>query len=132
MEEVFELAKESLASNSGASKEENISVEENVSEGEEEREVSASPPQLSNNNKSNKEVLDQFRALITDYLNGETIDPPDLLTQNVLSSYSLAGYLDHAVPSGKEIIITKLLQQCCFILQELLRYIQTTILTIFQ
>ena len=96
MEEVFELAKESFASKSEAK--ENISVEENVSEGEE-REVSTSSPQLSNN--SNKEILNQFRALITDYLNGETIDSPDELTQNVLSSYSLAGYLDHAVPAAE-------------------------------
>lgn len=115
MEEVFDLAKESFSSSDV--KEEDSFVSESVHDGEE-TEVSTSPPQLS----KNKEILNQFRNLITDYLNGETVDPPDRLTQNVLSSYSLAGYLDHAVPLGKEIIVTKLLQQCCFLLQELLRY----------
>jgi len=55
-------------------------------------------------------------------LQGEKIlDGLDGLTKGVLGSYSLAGYLDFAVPSGKEIIVTKLLQHCCFQLLDLLR-----------
>ncbi|XP_046643927.1 pyridoxal-dependent decarboxylase domain-containing protein 1-like [Daphnia pulicaria] len=72
--------------------------------------------------KKDNEVLTKFRAIIAEYLQGEKIlDGLDGLTKGVLGSYSLAGYLDFAVPSGKEIIVTKLLQHCCFQLLDLLR-----------
>ncbi len=71
---------------------------------------------------SNREAFSKFRAIITDYLNGEAaVRIPDGVAQDILSSFSLAGYLDHAIPTGKDIVITKLMQQCCFQLQELLR-----------
>lgn len=72
--------------------------------------------------KSVNEVLTKFRAIIAEYLNGETVlDGLDNVTKDVLGSYSLAGYLDYAIPSGKEIVVTKLLQHCCFQIQDLLR-----------
>lgn len=73
--------------------------------------------------KNENNVLTRFRAIVTEYLNGDVVDNIDSLTKGVLGSYSMAGYLDFALPSGKEIIITKLLQQCCFLLQDLLRYV---------
>lgn len=69
------------------------------------------------------EVFTKFQTIITEYLSSETIVSLDDVIKGVVSSYSMAGYLDFSIPSGKEIIVTKLLQQCCFLLQDLLRYI---------
>lgn len=72
--------------------------------------------------KNANEVLTKFRAIIAEYLQGDTVlDGLDDVTKGVLGSYSLAGYLDYAIPSGKEIVVTKLLQHCCFQLQDFLR-----------
>jgi hypothetical protein len=61
-------------------------------------------------------------TLVSEYLNGETVlDGPDNMTKDVHGSYSLAGYLDYVIPSGKEIVVTKLLQHCCFQIHYLLR-----------
>lgn len=107
LEEIYESSKESW--NIG----EKIEDEQAISEADN---TSSNP--LSNPNNI---VLTKFRTLVTEYLNGEIADSIDILTKGILGSYSLAGYLDFALPSGKEIIITKLLQQCCFLLQDLLR-----------
>lgn len=106
MEETFEASKELLDTGEKAEDEQPTPELQNTS---------------SPSTRSDSDVLTKFRAIITEYLNGEVVDTLDSLTKGILGSYSLAGYLDFALPSGKEIIITKLLQQCCFLLQDLLR-----------
>ena len=109
MEEIFESVKESLETSGN--------------------EIDQQPPTESEENetssvtlvKNDNVVLTRFRAIVAEYLNGEIVESLNGLTREILGSYSLAGYLDFAVPSGKEIIVTKLLQQCCFLLQDLLR-----------
>ena len=90
-------------------------MEENTAES------SSSPMTASSTPDTSKETFIKFRSIISEYLNEETFSIPEGPAQSVLSSYSLAGYLDHAVPTGKDIVITKLMQQCCFQLQELLK-----------
>jgi len=63
----------------------------------------------------------KFRQIMNEHLNGETVDAPDSVTQSVLTSYTLAGYLDHAIPLRKEVIVMKLHRDCCTTLLDLLR-----------
>jgi len=63
----------------------------------------------------------KFRQIMNEHLNGEIVDAPDSVTQSVLTSYTLAGYLDHAIPLSKELIIMKLHRDCCTTLLDLLR-----------
>ncbi len=111
MQEIFESSKESLETS------EKEVDQQSLNESEQNTAVSAT----SVKNDNEVQLLTRFRAIVAEYLNGEIVDSLDGLTREILGSYSLAGYLDFAVPSGKEIIVTKLLQQCCFLLQDLLR-----------
>nr|CAH0105235.1 unnamed protein product [Daphnia galeata] len=114
MEEIFDSSKELLDTGEKDDKE----IEESTESASETKVIDTSSISL----KKDKEVLTQFRAIIAEYLHGEIIlDCLDGVTKGILGSYSLAGYLDFAVPSGKEIIVTKLLQHCCFQLLDLLR-----------
>lgn len=63
----------------------------------------------------------KFRQIMNEHLNGETVEVPDGVIQSVLTSYTLAGYLDHAVPLSKELIVMKLHRDCCTTLLDLLR-----------
>ena len=114
MEEIFDSSKELLDTGEKDDKE----IEESTESASETKIIDTSSISL----KKDKEVLTQFRAIIAEYLHGEIIvDCLDGVTKGILGSYSLAGYLDFSVPSGKEIIVTKLLQHCCFQLLDLLR-----------
>lgn len=136
MEDVFDSSKESLILGTRTTV---IPVEGNEAEqGPVEDQGTEESPELDGGASSNpgtpapgalcsandKEAFSKFRAIVNEYLNGEmAISIPEGVVQSVLSSFSLAGYLDHAIPTGKDIIITKLLQQCCFQLQDLLRFL---------
>ena len=116
MEELIESSIEVMnideSEESKESKEESNS--ENVQEESSREEIEAVlPPQKTN--------LIKFRQIINEHLNGETVDAPDGVTQSVLTSYTLAGFLDHAVPLSKDVIITKLHRDCCTSLLDLLR-----------
>jgi len=116
LEEIFDSSKELL--DTGEKEDVNTIKEPTLEPVLESEDIDTSSTSL----KKENEALTQFRAIITEYLHGENIlDGLDGLTKEILGSYSLAGYLDFAVPSGKEIIVTKLLQQCCFQLLDLLR-----------
>lgn len=108
IEEIFEASTELLDTGEKAEDDQPTSEPQNTSDS-------------SSSTRNDNDVLTRFRAIVTEYLNGDIVDNVDSLTKGVLGSYSMAGYLDFALPSGKEIIITKLLQQCCYLLQDLLR-----------
>ena len=67
------------------------------------------------------QVFHKFHQIVNEYLNGEDVEQPDGSIQNILSSYSLAAYLDHAIPHGKDEIVANLLSQCNSALQETLQ-----------
>ena len=120
MEEIFESSKESLDlttekinETDEADQSTAVSDETQISTVD----VGGSPVKTEN------QVLKRFRTIVSEYLNGEVVENLDVVTREILGSYSLAGYLDFAMPSGREIIVTKLLQQCCFLLQDFLRLV---------
>lgn len=135
MEKVFEtskgsleMAKKSQESTKEASADDETSndKESDALERSAEEELQTSQETASSTPDTSKEVFVKFRTIISEYLNGDACSIPEGPVQNVLSSYSLAGYLDHAVPTGKDIVITKLMQQCCFQLQEILKSVSVS------
>lgn len=68
-----------------------------------------------------KNAVHKFQDYIWENLNERPHESIDDVIKTVLGSYSLAGYLDHVLPTGKEIIITKLLKECSHLMQDLTR-----------
>ena len=68
-----------------------------------------------------KETFTKFNAIIQGYLNGEELDQPEDSARSILSSYSLAAYLEHSFGVGRDVVITNLLSYCSSLLQTTLQ-----------
>lgn len=115
MEEVFRTSQEFLSNVEDSKSPSPIEIDENNCE--------SGTESIEKVPEVQKNAVHKFQDYILENVNERPHESIDDVIKTVLGSYSLAGYLDHVLPTGKEIIITKLLKECSHLMQELTRFL---------